>query len=85
MAAPDQADPVAWQEERAAEQGVWRQNYSSVADWSAECVKIMNDQAERGQVLRMRGSAEIPRVDGGITWSDQEGEARWRSDCEDSV
>ena len=38
---------------RAAEQGVWRQNYSSVAEWSEECSKIMNDQAERGQVLRL--------------------------------
>ena len=42
-----QADPVAWQEEQAAEQGVWRRNYSSLAEWS-ECKKIMDDQAERG-------------------------------------
>ena len=35
---PDQADPMAYQEERAAEKGVWRQNYSSLAEWSGECV-----------------------------------------------
>ena len=56
---PDQADPVKWQEERAAKQGDWRQSYSSVAEWSEECVKITNDQAERGQVLRL--SAEEAR------------------------
>ena len=50
---PDQADPVAWQEERTAAQGVWRRNYSTMAEWSEECVKIMNDQAEWGQVLRL--------------------------------
>ena len=43
----DQADPLAWQEEQAAEQGIWRQNYSSLAEWSEECKKIMDDQAER--------------------------------------
>ena len=50
---PAQVDPVAWQEDRAAEQGVWRRNYSSIAEWSEECKKIMDDQAERGQVLKM--------------------------------
>ena len=42
-----------WKEERTAEHGVWRRNYSTMAEWSEECVKIMNDQAERGQVLRL--------------------------------
>ena len=49
----DQADPLAWQEEQAAEQGVWRNNYSTLAEWSEECKKIVEDQAERGQVLKM--------------------------------
>ena len=33
--------------------GVWRRNYSSIAEWSEECKKIMDDQAEREQVLKM--------------------------------
>ena len=44
---------MAYQEERAAEEGVRRQNYSSLAEWSGECVKILDDQAEREQVLKM--------------------------------
>ena len=60
VATPNQADPVAWHEERAAGQGVWRQNYSSLAEWSQECVKIMDDHAERGQVLRWEAQRRFP-------------------------
>ena len=59
-------DPVAWLEEQAAVQGVWRQNYSSLTEWSEECKNIMDDQVEREQVLRV-GEVETRRRFPGLT------------------
>ena len=85
---PDQADPMAYQEERAAEEGVWRQNYSSLAEWSGECVKILDDQAEREQVLKMsevEARRRFPELAVASLGGDEEGETRRRGYSKDPV
>ena len=50
---PEQFNALVYQEERAATEGVWRSNYSSLAGLADMEQAVMDDQAERGQILRL--------------------------------
>ena len=50
---PEQYNSLDYQEERAAAEGVWRSNYSSLAGLADKVEAVMDDQAERGQILRL--------------------------------
>ena len=51
---PEQYNALDYQEERAAAEGVWRSNYSSLAGLADKVEAVMGDQAERGQKLRLK-------------------------------
>ena len=50
---PEQFNALDDQEERAATEGVWRSNYSSLAGLADMKQAVMDDHAERGQILRL--------------------------------
>ena len=50
---PEQFNALDYQEERAAAEGVWRSNYSSLAGLADKVEAVMDDQAERGQIPRL--------------------------------
>ena len=53
MDAPTQSDPLDYLEEAIEGDQVWRRNYSTLADLSEQVTAVLQDQAERGQVLRL--------------------------------
>ena len=49
---PEQADPLDYQEEKCSTERIWRRNYASVSELTDKVLAVMEDQAERGQVLK---------------------------------
>ena len=49
---PEQADPLDYQEEKCSTVRIWRRNYASVSELTDKVLAVMEDQAERGQVLK---------------------------------
>ena len=49
---PEQADPLDYQEEYCSTERIWRRNYASVSELTDKVLAVMEDQAERGQVLK---------------------------------
>ena len=50
---PEQYNALDYQEERAASEGVWRRNYSTVQGLADKVEAVLDDHAVRGQVLRL--------------------------------
>ena len=49
----EQSDPVRYQEERVSGEQVWRRNYSTLVEFTDQVLEVMEDQAKRGQVLKL--------------------------------
>ena len=50
---PEQYNALDYQEERAASEGVWRSNNSSLEGLADKVEAVTDDQSERGQILRL--------------------------------
>ena len=50
---PQQMDPSDYVEPEADADTVWRQNYSTLAEHADKVIEVMEDQASRGQVLKL--------------------------------
>ena len=46
-----QQDPLDYLEQTIDPEGVWRRNYSSLAEYEDQVLDVMHDQASRGQLL----------------------------------
>ena len=53
---PEQYDPLDYQEERSATEGVWRRNYATLDGLVDRVVDVMEDQTRRGQILKLTES-----------------------------
>ena len=53
---PEQSDPLLHMEKGETSTYAWRNNYPAVASLSAEVTEVLEDQAERGQVLKLSES-----------------------------
>ena len=61
----EQSDPVRYQEERVSTEQVWRRNYSTPVEFKNQVLEVMEDQAKRGQVLKLSESearAKFPNL-----------------------
>ena len=69
---PEQSDPFDCQEEKSSTERIWRRNCASVSEFTDKVLAVMEDLAERGQVLK------YTEQEAGIPWGHQEGQA-WES------
>ena len=49
----EQSKPDDWQEDLANDGGCWRQNYSTLWHFEKQVIQVLEDQADRGQVLKL--------------------------------
>ena len=47
-----QTDPLDSQEEKSSTERIWRRNYSTLVELTEQVLAVMEDQAERGQILK---------------------------------
>ena len=50
---PEQADPEEYLAETQMDEAIWKRNYSSLTEFSDKVLSVMEDQASRGQVLKL--------------------------------
>ena len=50
---PEQADPLDYMDEEQSGESPWRANYSTLAALADKVTEVLDDQAERGQVLKL--------------------------------
>ena len=56
----EQSKPDDWQEDLANDGGCWRQNYSTLWHYEKQVIQVLEDQADRGQVLKLsEGEARV--------------------------
>ena len=48
-----QADPLEYLEEDASAESTWRRNYASVGELTKQVLEVMDDQARRGQLIKL--------------------------------
>ena len=51
-----QSDPHDYLDDKAGSEGAWRSNYASIDELADKVEEVMEDQAERGQVIRLSES-----------------------------
>ena len=48
----EQTDLLDYQEEKSSTEGIWRRNCSTLVEFTEQVLAVMEDQAERGQILK---------------------------------
>ena len=78
-----QLDPQDYLEDKAGSEGAWRSNFASIDELADKVEEVMEDQAERGQVIRLSESEAwtVSRLGSCISRCAAKGVLSWRVSC----